>query len=139
MLKVQRQQSAPTKRLSISHTFFTSARNSKQATLCTSSAWNKLNSGVELRNKSNPKSTKCLVCSKHRIQHAEPLIPSPFSSLPWEVGTDLIEWKKTNYLVVIDYSIEIAKLSSTTASDVIRHLKSIFTRHGIPDDVVGIG
>ena len=83
---------------------------------------------------------KCTVCCKHRVQHAEPLIPSPFPGRPWEkVGTDLFEWKKSNYIVVIDYYsryIEIAKLSSTTSSDVVRHLKSIFARHGIPNTVV---
>uniref|UniRef100_A0A1X7SRK9 Integrase catalytic domain-containing protein n=1 Tax=Amphimedon queenslandica TaxID=400682 RepID=A0A1X7SRK9_AMPQE len=32
--------------------------------------------------------------------------------------------------------IEIALLSTTTSSQVIKHLKSIFTRHGIPQIVV---
>ena len=31
---------------------------------------------------------------------------------------------------------ETVKLSSTTAADVITHLKSIFSRHGIPDTVI---
>ena len=83
---------------------------------------------------------KCPICCKHRVQHVEPLLPSPFPSRLWEkVGTDLFEWKKSNYIVVIDYYsryIEIAKLSSTTSLDVVRHLKSIFARHGIPNTVV---
>ena len=50
----------------------------------------------------------------------------------------MFEWKKTEYLLVVDYYsrfIEVSKLTSTTAS-VITHLKSIFARHGIPQVVV---
>ena len=50
----------------------------------------------------------------------------------------MFEWKQTSYLLVIDYYsryIEIAKLTTTSANDVIRHLKSIFARHGIPAKV----
>ena len=32
--------------------------------------------------------------------------------------------------------IEVAKLTSTTAASVISHLKSIFSRHGIPETVM---
>lgn len=74
------------------------------------------------------------------IQHSEPLIPSMLLKRPWQkVGTDLFEWKKTDYLLVVDYYsrfIEIAKLTTTTASTVILHLKSIFSRHGIPECVM---
>ena len=51
----------------------------------------------------------------------------------------MFEWKKTDYLLVVDYYsrfIEIAKLTLTTAMGVISHLKSIFARHGIPEVVV---
>ena len=75
-----------------------------------------------------------------QVQHPEPLIPFPFPQRPWQrVGTDLFEWKKTDYLLVVDYYsrfIEIAKLTLTTAMGVISHLKSIFARHGIPEVVV---
>ena len=60
--------------------------------------------------------------------------------MAWQrVGTDLFEWKKTDYLLVVDYYsrfIEVAKLTSTTAASVISHLKSIFARHGIPEVLV---
>ncbi|XP_064613316.1 uncharacterized protein K02A2.6-like [Liolophura sinensis] len=49
---------------------------------------------------------------------------------------DLFEWKKNSYLVVVGYYsrfIEIAYLTSTTSVRVIEHLKSIFSRHGIPE------
>ena len=32
--------------------------------------------------------------------------------------------------------IELAKLSSTTSSEVIKHLKSFFSRHGVPQIIV---
>jgi len=64
-------------------------------------------------------------------QQAEPLMPT----LPWQkVGVDLFEYKKS-YIIIIDYFsrfIEIAKLTSTSSTAVITHMKSIFARHGIP-------
>lgn len=81
----------------------------------------------------------CSTCCMHQHQRQEPLIPSPFPSRLWEkVGTDLFEWKKVEYLLVVDYYshyIEIAKLTSTSAASVITHLESIFCRHGIPERV----
>ena len=93
-----------------------------------------------IRKDIDEKVSKCAICCKMQIQHPEPLIPSPFPQRPWQrVGTDLFEWKKTEYLLVVDYYsrfIEVAKLTSTTAASVISHLKSIFARHGIPEVVV---
>ena len=86
------------------------------------------------------KVSKCIVCSKHRLNHVEPLLPSPFPNRPWEkVGTDIFEWRNSSYLLVIDYYsryIEVAKLSSMTSQNIVQHLKSIFARHGIPETVV---
>ena len=80
---------------------------------------------------------KCLVCCKHRTQHAEPLRPTPFPENPWQkVATDLFEWKKTTYLLVVDYYsryIEISSLTNTTSKAVIQRMKTIFARHGIPE------
>ena len=63
--------------------------------------------------------------------------------LPWQkVGMDMFEWRKVNYLLIVDYYsryIEIAKVSRLTAEEVILHTKSIFARHGIPELVVSIG
>ena len=83
---------------------------------------------------------KCRVCCQFQRPQFEPLCPSELPDTPWQkVGTDLFEWKQVSYLFVVDYYsrfIEIAKLSSTTSRGVINHLKSIFTRHGIPQIVV---
>ena len=86
------------------------------------------------------KVSKCIVCSMYRSQKAEPLMPTTFPDRPWQkVGTDIFEWKKCSYLLVIDYYsryIEVAKLTSTTSRSVVQHLKSIFSHHGIPDTVM---
>ena len=82
----------------------------------------------------------CSECIKFQSQRAEPLKSSPMPSLPWKrVATDLFEWKKTTYLLIVDYYsrwIEIAHLDCLTAKTVVQHTKSIFARHGIPDEVM---
>ena len=74
------------------------------------------------------------------MTQTEPLIPSKLPDRPWQkIATDLFEWQKSQYLLVVDYYsrfIETAKLLSTTSVNVINHLKSIFSRHGIPETVI---
>ena len=94
----------------------------------------------KIRNDIDDKVSKCPTCCKHRLQHPESLIPSPLPSRPWQkIASDLFKWKKVDYLLVVDcYSryIEVAKLTSTSANSVITHLKSIFSRHGIPETLI---
>ena len=82
----------------------------------------------------------CKICAKHRQRRAEPLMPTPFPERPWQmIGTDLFEHEKLNYLIVVDYFsryIEVAAMQKTMKShEVIRALKAIFARHGIPEEV----
>ena len=67
------------------------------------------------------------------------MIPSTISELPWQaVGTDLFQWSGSNYVLVVDYMsrfFEVAKLENSTSSTVIHHMKSFFSRHGIPREV----
>ena len=74
------------------------------------------------------------------MQRSEPLQPTPLPELPWQkLGVDLFEWKKAKYLLVVDYYsrfIEIAKLSGESSGEVIKHLKSIMARHGIPEQIM---
>ena len=67
-------------------------------------------------------------------------MPSVLPELPWTtVATDLFQWRGLTYLLIVDYFsryIEIAKLTNETSSEVIRHTKSVFARHGIPREVV---
>ena len=82
----------------------------------------------------------CTTCRKAGKQQPQPLITSTLPELPWQkVGTDLFEWRKKNYLLIVDYYsryIEIARLDRTTADEVISRTKSIFASHGIPEIVV---
>jgi len=68
------------------------------------------------------------------------MIPSKLPDMPWQkIGTDLFEFKGNQYLLIVDYHsrfIEIALLNGTSAENVIRHTKSIFARHGIPEVVI---
>ena len=77
---------------------------------------------------------------KSHSQKPEPLMMSKLPDLPWQkVATDLFSWKGSQYLLVIDYFsryVELSKLSATTSQDVINQMKSIFARHGIPNEVV---
>ena len=83
--------------------------------------------------------TQCSVCCKTHFQPAEPLMsPSHwFPDYPRQrVSSDLFEWNKQKYMLVIDYYswyVEIARLSTATSHDVINHLKTIFVCHGIPE------
>ena len=83
---------------------------------------------------------RCSVCTKFQVPRVEPLISSQLPSLPWQkVGTDLFEWEKANYLLVVDHLsrwIDISKLEQTTSRCVISHMSSIFTRYGIPELIV---
>ena len=79
------------------------------------------------------------MCSQ-KFQHSKPLLTSALPDNPWQkVFTDLFEWKNSSYVLAVDYYsryIELAKLSSTTSTEVIKNLKSFFSRHGLPQTVV---
>ena len=61
----------------------------------------------------------CRVCCQATKNHPEPLIPTLMPECPWQkVAADLMEFKKAQYLVVVDYYsryIELSKLESTTS------------------------
>ena len=82
----------------------------------------------------------CPVCQKTTFPAREPLITTPLPSYPWErIAVDLFELKGSMYLLVVDYYsqfVEVQKLSSTTPTSVIMHLKPLFARFGIPAKMV---
>ena len=85
--------------------------------------------------------SKCDVCMTYRnSQGKEPLVQHEFVARPWsKVGVDLCEFNNRNLLVVVDYYsnfIEVAHLKTTTSRTVIKEMKEIFARYGIPDTVV---
>ena len=82
----------------------------------------------------------CKVCLKHKINRPEPLSPTPFPEHPLqELGMDFFQCQSLDYLIVIDYYsrfIEIATMNKNKrGSEVVRCLKSMFSRHGIPEKV----
>lgn len=81
--------------------------------------------------------SKCETCITYAKNYrSEPLMPHEVPSLPWEkVGTDIFQIGNAFFLLVVDYFSkypELVKLTSTKSEQVIRHLKEIFSRHGIP-------
>ena len=86
---------------------------------------------------------KCSTCLEHRsLQQNESLLPHEIPRNPWEkVGTDLFEFRKSHYLVIVDYYSNYPEVcfmgkQDPTSSQVIAHLKSVFARHGIPKTLV---
>ena len=85
--------------------------------------------------------SNCTICATFRDQNQkEPVIPLELSELPWQkVGSDLCEYQGKTYLVIVYYFsnyIEISLLPDKTAKTVITHTKSIFSRDGIPQDMI---
>lgn len=81
----------------------------------------------------------CTVCAKNATPNKEPLMASPLPDYPWQkVGTDLLSLNGVDYLIVVDYFSrypEVVKLTTVTSQSVIRALRSLFARHGIPEYV----
>ena len=78
---------------------------------------------------------KCKTCIQERRNVKEPLMPTEMPDRPWQtLGADLFTLKGKTYLLVVDYFsryVEIALLSPTRSEDVVVHLKSMFSRHGV--------
>ena len=82
---------------------------------------------------------QCLVCCRESKPHKQPLLCTPLPDYPWQVvGTDFFELRGKHYLLVVDYFSrypEIIQMTSTTSTSTINALKTIFSRHGIPEVV----
>ncbi len=78
---------------------------------------------------------KCRTCIQERKNVKEPLMPTEMPDRPWQtLGADLFTLKGKTYILVVDYFsryVEIALLSPTRSTDVVVHLKSMFSRHGL--------
>ena len=85
--------------------------------------------------------SKCDVCLAYRTsQTKEPLLQHEVISRPWaKVAADLCETNGRPHLVVSDYFsnfIEVSRLHAITTKAVVRELKTIFARFGIPEILV---
>ena len=81
----------------------------------------------------------CTVCAQNqRANVKEPLIPGIIPDRPWShVSADIMELNNRHYLVIVDrYTkwVELNLLENMTSKNVIKHLKSQFSRFGIPDE-----
>ncbi|XP_062521165.1 uncharacterized protein K02A2.6-like [Corticium candelabrum] len=79
----------------------------------------------------------CDVCGCYRHQQRKkPLIYTPLPQLLWNrVAADLFKLQDDKYLLVVDYYsrfLEVRKLSSMQAVNVIQAFKGIFSSHKIP-------
>ena len=85
--------------------------------------------------------SKCATCLRfRRSNQKEPLIPHMVPERPWQkVGADIMTFKHRDYLVVVDYYskyVELQLLSEKTAKAIVTAMKSIYARHGIPQEVM---
>ena len=83
----------------------------------------------------------CETCLKYETSHQkESLIPHEVLSRPWEqVGVDLFELNKKDYMITVNYYSnfgEIDRLTSTTSSAVVFKLKNHFARYGCPNRLI---
>lgn len=83
----------------------------------------------------------CTTCMSNRSSNpSEPLMPHKICDFPWQkVGIDYLMYKKQTIVVIEDYYsnfIEIAHVNSTNAKQLITVLKSIFSRFGIPVEII---
>ena len=89
--------------------------------------------------------SNCSTCIKYQNSQArETLFQHEGPSSAWvKVGTDLFTLFNKDYNIVIDYYFkffEISLIPDKESSTVIIHVKSIFSRHGFPKEVIsGIG
>ncbi|XP_024890884.1 uncharacterized protein K02A2.6-like [Temnothorax curvispinosus] len=95
-------------------------------------------------NQIKQKIAECPLCLKYaKSQNREPLKSHEIPNLPWnKIGCDIFELKGKKYLLLIDYFSkypEVAELESMTSNTIIKKMKSIFARHGIPRTVISDG
>uniref|UniRef100_A0A5S6QW85 RNA-directed DNA polymerase n=1 Tax=Trichuris muris TaxID=70415 RepID=A0A5S6QW85_TRIMR len=81
----------------------------------------------------------CFRCASLRQIRHEPMLPAELPAYPWQVvGTDILSFRDKDYLVVVDYYpmyIELSLLPDKTTGTGINLMKSMFSRHGIPETV----
>ncbi|KAI5754703.1 hypothetical protein M8J77_010793 [Diaphorina citri] len=81
--------------------------------------------------------SKCYTCEKYqRAKTKETLLCHEVPELPFEqLGLDIMTYQSKDYLVIVDYFskwIEINRLKTKSCSEIIKHLKTLFSNFGIP-------
>ena len=85
--------------------------------------------------------SKCTTCLRFRWSNTkEPLEQHDLPERPWQmIAADIMTFKRRDYLMVVDYYskyVKVPLLLDKTAKSVITTLKSIFSRHSIPDRLI---
>ena len=83
---------------------------------------------------------KCKTYRVHQDASVEPLLALSPPKEIWErVATDMFEFQKKQYLLLVDYGsrwIDFKQLQNTTSKEVIKCLSEIFATHGTPKVVI---
>ena len=94
-------------------------------------------------NKSNLRISSTSVLNavrQHRLLGNHSSVHPFLNTVPWEkVVSHLFEMDGKTYLLVVDYFsqyVKVQTLSTTTSASIIKALKAIFSRHGIPTTLV---
>ena len=83
----------------------------------------------------------CEVCNTFQTKNQkETLLSHEIPNRPWsKVASDIFEWNKEHYLVLVDYYsdwIEFDLMKNQTAAEIIDLMQKQFARWGIPDEIV---
>ena len=86
-------------------------------------------------------SQKCQQCQEHQNrQRPEAPLQHDIPATPWtKVGTDLFHLFQKTFLLVVDYTskfFEVSELPNAESPTVVAHTKAIFSRYGIPKEIV---
>ena len=94
--------------------------------------WPGMNSQIE------DATSKCAEFRK--AQPAEPLISHDIPNRPWsKIAADFFHHKGHDYLIIVDYYSkfpEVIKVPSTKSQTAIYAMQSVFSRTGIPDELI---
>ena len=88
---------------------------------------------------------KCEPCLMYtRSRKREPLQPHAVPDAPWQkIAVDVFQCAGKSYQLVVDYFskfVELGTLSvNPTADCIIKHLKDVFSRYGLPNIVISDG
>ena len=85
--------------------------------------------------------SQCEACQKHQKRtQKEPLLQPEPPCRPWErLSSDLFEHRGQQYLLLSDHYSKfpiIRKLTGTSSLAIVNHMKSIFSEHGIPSQLI---
>ena len=94
--------------------------------------WPNINQHIEMLIK------KCEVCQTYqKQQQKEPMIPSDIPIYPFQiVASDLFNWNNQDFVIVVDYYgkyWEIERLYNTKSITIVKKMKKMFSRLGIPE------